>query len=389
MAETDDTQPKAPPSLIPILSAANFVIGMGAFVVVGVLEPLADDLQIEPARAGSLMTIYALAYAISSPLLVSLTGRIGRRRVLFFGLATFATGCLGCAVAPSEGVLWGARVIAAFGAGVFTPVSAAVAAGLSAPERRARALAAVFFGITLAQVLGIPVGAFIAYEVGWKLAFWLVVLLALPCLWLVWTQVPKGLRFQPVSLSDLGQVLRQGSLMLAVAFTAVFLSGIYVVYTFMAPLFAVQMGFDGAMISALLLVFGLGAVLGNVLGGALADFIGPERTLALLCLCQIALLPLFSMLPLGLVLVFALVLVWSVCGWSFMAPQQARLISRAPEVAPVILSLNAAAIYVGAALGSALGGMTLEAAGLSALGVSGAAVVAVALLTLWVARPRA
>ncbi|MEM9392967.1 MAG: MFS transporter [Pseudomonadota bacterium] len=388
MATAEDTAPAAPRHLIPILSAANFVIGMGAFVIIGVLEPLADDLKIEPAGAGLLMTVYALAYSLSSPLLVALTGRVGRRRVLFFGLGLFTLGILGSAVAPGETILWLARTVAAIGAGLFMPVSASVAAGLSAPDRRTRALASVFLGVTLAQILGIPAGAFIAYEIGWRVAFWLVVALALPCLWLVWTRVPKGLRFQPVSLHNLAEVLRQSRLMLSVMFTALFLSGIYVVYTYFAPLFSLQMGFEGAMISALLLVFGMGAVLGNILGGALSDRVGPERTLGLLCLLQMSLLPFFSLLPLALPMVLALVLTWSVCGWSFMAPQQARLISRAPEVAPVMLSLNAAAIYVGVALGSALGGVALELGGFGALGVTGSLVIGLALLALWVARPR-
>ncbi|WP_425091154.1 MFS transporter [Tropicimonas sp. S265A] len=378
----------APKSMIPILSAANFVIGMGAFVVVGLLEPLADDLGITPARAGLMMTVYALAYAISSPILVAATGRVGRRKILFLGLGVFAVGMLGCALSTAEGALWLSRIIAAAGAGIFTPVSAAVAAGLSAPERRASALAAVFFGITLAQVAGIPVGAFIAYEIGWRPAFWVVLALSVPCLWLVWTRVPRGLQFQPVALVDLRRVLKQGPLMLAVAFTSVFLGAIYVVYTFMAPVLAAQMGFGSTMISLALLIFGGGAVIGNIVGGALADRIGPERTLMMLCISQIALMPVFSFLPLALPVVLGLIIAWSVCGWSFMAPQQARLISRAPDVAPVVLSLNAAAIYVGAAVGSALGGGVLNLAGQGALGVAGSAVGLLALLTLWVARPR-
>lgn len=368
-----------PALLIPALSAANFVIGMGAFMVVGLLNPLADDLVISTTLAGWVMTSYALAYAVLSPLLVSLSGKIGRRRVLVAGLSIFAFGCTLCATAPNPAILFGGRVIAAAGAGMFTPVAAAVAAGLSDPEGRAKALATVFFGMTLAQVLGVPAGGFIAYTFGWRSAFTLVALLALPFIWLVWTRVPKGLRFQPVTLADLGKVLRDGPIMLAILFTSSFLCAIYIVFTYLSPLLTETMGFERNGITLALLFYGTGAVLGNVLGGIVTDQIGAYRTLLGLAIAQVCVMPVFSLLPIPQPLVFALVLFWPMCGWSFMAAQQLRLLSIAPEAASVVLSLNAAAIYAGAALGGTIGGVILDGHGLSSLGIAGgiAALVAV------------
>lgn len=373
-------------ALVLIFSASNFIVGMGAFVVVGLLEPVAADLGLTPVRAGQLMTAYALGYAILSPLLVALTGRLGRRRVMFWALALFALAALLSAVAPGDEVLFAARVLAAAGAGMFTPVAAAVIAALTPEARRGKVLAQVFFGLTLAQVLGVPLGTWIGYGIGWRWAFALVAALALPCLWLIWTRVPQGLRFQPVSLSDLGAVLRDGRMMLAVSFTAVFLGGAYVLYTYFAPLMSGRMGLDGALISVALMIYGLGAVAGNLMGGWLTDRFGSERTLAGLTLAQVAIMPLFALLPIALWAFFALCLIWSVTGWSFMAAQQARLISRAPAQAPVTLALNAAAIYVGAALGSALGGAVLGAAGLVWLGPAAAVFTGLALITLRLAR---
>ena len=284
--------------LITVLSAGNFVIGMGAFVVIGLLAPVAEALGVSTTQAGYLMTVYALAYAVLSPLLVSWTGGLGRRRVLAIGMALFGLGAVGSALAPGIGTLYAARMVMAAGAGMFTPVSAAVAAGLSAPEERGRVLAAVVFGLTLAQVFGVPVGAWVAYTFGWRVAFWLVLALAVLALWLVWTRVPAGLRFQPVALRDLGKVLGNGLVMGAVLFTASFLGAIYVLFTYFQPLLAETMGFGRDGISAALLVFGLGAVAGNMLGGVMADRIGPVRTLVTLCLAQIVILPVFSVLPL-------------------------------------------------------------------------------------------
>lgn len=376
--------------LIAVLSMSNFVIGMGAFMIIGLLEPLAADLGLPTARAGAVLTTYAVAYAILSPVLVSVTGGIGRRRVLAAGLALFGLACLLPVLVPTEAALHASRILAAAGAGIFTPVAAAVAAGLSATGNRAKALAAVFFGMTMSQVLGLPLGSFIAYTFGWRAAFAVVLLVLLPCLWLVWTIVPRGLSFQPVTLRDLGRMMRNGRLMLAAGFTASFLTAGYVVNTFLAPLLSQNLGWGRDGITLALLVCGIGAVLGNMMGGALSDRIGPARTLTFLCLAQLVVLPGFSALPLAGgqatllsgALAMALLLLWSVFGWSFMAAQQARLIGLSPEAAPVILALNAAGVYVGAALGSALGGMVLAGFGLAPLGLVAGALMVLALAHL-------
>lgn len=370
------------PSVIPILSAANFVIGMGAFMVIGFLDPLAADLGITAGQAGWLMIGYALGYAVSSPLLVSLTGAMGRRRVLALGLLTFSAGCLAAAAAPGPGVLIAARVVAAMGAGLVTPVAANVAAGLVPPDRRARVLAAVFFGFTLSQVMGVPVGGWIGYTFGWRAAFGVVGLLALPIAALVWVRLPAGLSFAPVSLAALGALLASWRHMLMISFTALFVSSAYVIFTYISPLLTETMGFGRDAMTAFLLFSGCGAVLGNLLGGQLADRIGPLRTLALLCAVQMMVLPFFSALPLPMVLVWTLGFAWSAFGWSFNAVQQARLIAFDPASAPVLIALNASAIYAGTALGGWIGGIALHWGGLLALGYAGALVVLAALMLL-------
>lgn len=371
---TSDTRTDASASasassaVITVLSAGNFVIGMGAFLVVGVIEPIADDLSVTPTAAGGLLTTYALAYAVLSPVLVALTGQLGRRRVLAGGLAIFGIASALAALAPDFLTLNMTRILAAAGAGVVTPVAAAVAAGLSPPERRARTLAAVFFGLTLAQVLGIPAGSFVAYTFGWQWAFWSVFFLAVPCVVAVWRTVPAGLSFQPVALRNLWGVLKDGPMMLAILFTATFLGSIYVLYTFMAPLLSSSMGFGRNGITAVLLVFGLGAVLGNLVGGRLADRFGAAQTLIVLAVLQTLMLPFYSYLPVPAWLLYGFTLIWSIAGWSFAAGQQLRLVQLGGAQAQVALSLNVAAIYVGAAAGSAIGGAVVAGYGVNALG---------------------
>lgn len=368
--------------VIPILSLANFIIGMGAFMVVGLLTPVSESFDIAPATAGNLMIWYALAYAILSPLLVSLTGRQGRRRILTYAMVIFALSNLVAALAPTPEILFASRILTAIGAGLTTPVAAAVVAGLCPPDRQARALAAVFFGLTVSQVLGVPVGSYIGFTFGWRVAFATVFLLSLPMAWLIWTRVPAGLSFAPVSLRDLGRVLINPRLMLSVLFTSFLLGSIYIVYTYISPLLNEIMGYERDGITMILLVFGLGAVLGNLGGGQVADRIGPSRTLFVLAVAQMLIMPWFSALPLDATLLIALCFVWALFGWSFMSAQQVRLISLEPSSAAVLMSLNAAAIYVGAAVGSAIGAGVITSFGLDGLGIAGGLGAATAGLVL-------
>lgn len=374
--------------LLVVLSAANFVVGMGAFVVVGILTPVAEGLGVSAAAAGWMMTAYALVYALSSPLLVALTGSLERRDVLAFGLLMFGAGAAAAALAPGFGALLAARAVMAVGGGLVTPVGAAVAVGLSPPADRGRVLAAVFFGLTLAQVLGVPAGAWLGYAVGWQAAFAVVAGLAALVGAALLREVPRAIAVPPASLAALGAVLVSGWRMAAVAHTVLFLAGIYCVYTFFAALMEARLGLGRDGVSAMLLVFGLGAVAGNLVGGRLADRIGAERTLALLCLAQAGLLPLVAGTALPLAATVALVGLWSVCGWSFMAPQQARLAALDPPRTAVLLALNAAAIYVAASLGALVGGAALDATGSFAAGGWIGAAIVLAALGLLAAVPR-
>lgn len=369
---------------MPVLSVANFVIGMGAFLVIGALGPLARDLSMTPSEAGWVLTSYALAYAALSPLLVSATGAFGRRRVMAFGMTVFAVAALASALAPTQGTLFAARALAAAGAGMTTPVAAAVAAGLARPQDRGRILAQVFLGLTLAGVFGVPAGSWVAYTYGWRVAFGIVSILSLACAVLIWVRVPAGLSFQPVRLADLASVLRNGRLMVAVGFTAVFLGAIYVPFTYLAPLLEERMGLGRNGVTAALVVCGLGAVLGNIIGGWLADRLGAVRTLLALACAQVAIMPFLSLLPIPLGLAMLLFLVWNAAGFGFTAGQQSRLVAMSGAQAPVVLALNAACIYVGAALGAVVGGWVVAGAGLGALGAAGGTAALLAIATILV-----
>jgi DHA1 family inner membrane transport protein len=373
---------RPPKFIIPVISACNFLIGVGVFVIIGILEPLGDGLGIAPEQAGILMTIYALSYAVLSPVLVSFTGNIGRRRVMTFGLTLFLIAGLLSALATTLTTLSIARVLAAAGAGMFTPVGAAVVAGLYPAEQRARVLAAVMFGFTLAQVLGVPAGSWIAYTFGWRYAFWGVVAINIPAIYLIWTFVPAGLTFQATTFKDLKDTLKDLRMMFAIAFTGLYLGSVYVLFTYMTPLFSQQMGMGRDLITLTLLISGLGAVVGNLLGGFMADKLGWFITLKALCVAQMIVMPFYSFLPISLPAFFTLTVVWAIIGWSFMAGQQMRLIGLAGPKAPVVLALTAASIYIGAAIGSAVGSIIITYYGFSGLGIAAAGCASLALANI-------
>lgn len=368
--------------LIPLLSLGNFVIGVAGFAIIGILEPLGDEMGRSAANAGQLLTVYALSYAVLSPLMVALTGQVGRRRVLAAAMMLVAIAATLSALAPNFAALNIGRIIAAAGAGIYTPIAAAVAAALYPEAQRARILAAVFFGLTLSQVVGVPAGSWIAYSLGWRWTFWFVLGLTLPLIWLIWRRVPAGLTFQPVRMADLKAVMMQGRMMLAVLFTGSFLGSIYVLYTYIAPLLSETMGYGRDGIAFVLLMFGIGAVGGNVMGGILADKLGWRKTLTILCISQMIIMPFYSTLPTSLWLLALFSTLWSLFGWAFMAGQQMRLINLAGPQAPVVLALNAAAIYIGAAVGSALGGAVIQHFGIAAIGIAAGLCATFALIHL-------
>jgi DHA1 family inner membrane transport protein len=240
----------------------------------------------------------------------------------------------------------------------------------------------VFGGITLAQVVGVPLGAWLAYRFGWHSTFWTVAGLSAFSALVLWRNIPRDVNFQATSVSTILGALRNGRLMLAVTFTATIMSAVYIVFTFFGPLVEASAGGNPETRTFYLVLFGLGAVVGNYVGGFLTDRIGPKRTLIVTTTAHIVLMPLFSILPMNPVLFAALVAIWSMFGWAFMAPQQSRLVVIAPSAQALALALNAAMIYVGIASGSGIGGRLLGWHGLAALGIAGGAGAVIALVHL-------
>ena len=376
------------------LAVAAFAIGTEGFVIAGLLPVIATDMQISVAAAGQLVTVYALTYAVGSPVLAVIFNNFDRRNVLTLALCAFIAGNLMAVAAASFPLLMASRMLMALGAGLCMPTALGVAVAIASPERQGRAVALVISGITVATVVGVPFGSLIGSHFGWRATFALVAVLGAIALAGLLFGLPRGL---PRTTSTLGQrlaVARHGAVLLALATTVLWAIGGFTVFTYVSvPLRT--LGFDASAISFALLVFGVAAAIGNMLGGTLADRMGPVPTAALGLAVMAAALILqsfalkFTSPEHARYIVLLLIFGWGISGWTFYPAQVASIIRIDPQAAAIALSLNNSSMYLGFAIGGAAGGLVLSVLGPTDLGWIGGSSVCVALALLLFRRRRA
>jgi MFS transporter, DHA1 family, purine base/nucleoside efflux pump len=374
-----------------LLAAGAFAVGTSAYVVSGVLPAVSGELGVSLSAAGQLATAFALAYAIGAPLLATVTARWDRRTVLLAALVVAAVGNGLSALATTYPVLIVGRIIAALGAAAYTPAATLVATALLPPARRARAVALVFGGLTLALAIGVPAGDLLGSSIGYAGVFGAVAVVSA----LVAAAVPFCLpRIAPppaVPLRERFAVAADRRVLTVLAMTVIGVLSAMVVFIYVTPLLNATAGIHGATIALLLLVYGIGAMVGNTWGGRAADRFGTVPTLFAVCAgigVTVAVLSLTASTVVGAAVVLAL---WGVFCWAFNPPVQSLLLELAPT-GGLVLSLNASAIYLGTALAGVVGGTVIGMGGMLLLPLVAAAlvlVVIVLLLTLQLGRRRA
>ena len=375
-------------SRLLVLALGNFAVGTGSFVFAGLLGDVARDLSVSVGAAGQLITAYAIVYALGSPILVTATSSVSRRRLLVASLVVFSLANVAALVLPSYWPLMASRVVAAGAAAIFGPSAIAVAASLAPTEKRGEALATVTGGLTIAFAFGIPLGTLIGDQFGWRAAFVLVGALGTVGVAGIWAFLPRVGNPPPASLGERVRAARQPAVVAALALTAIGLGSGFVVFTYIGPLLGELTGFGGPGISAMLLVFGVAAIAGNALGGYGADRWGYAGSMAAIFSALAVSLLAFSLLaplagsPLAVVGSGVALVAWSVAGWALTPFQQYRLIDLAPRTANVALSLNASAIYFGQGAGAGIGALALFYGSLASLGWVAGLCVATGLLVL-------
>lgn len=375
------------PPVLYLFALTNLVIGTGAFVLSGIVKLMAAGLEVSVATGGQAMTVYAFASAFLAPLLMVATGRWPRKRALQLALLLFGLGNVLCALAPNVLVLLAGRLLMGTGS-MFTAVAAGVTVALVAPELRARALALSFLGIGLSYAIGLPLGTWLGYNLGWRAPIWLVAGCSLLALGAASAFLPSQIMAPGASFAGLLQVARQGPIWRAWLRSLLYFLAIFSVFAYIGPVMLALNPMSSTALSWTLVCFGLAGVAGTFLGGWASDRFGPVPTLVvnLLVLClMMALVPLTAGHHGLCILVFV---VWGLAGFGLMAPQQSRLASQAPLQTPLLLSLNSSMMYIGTALGAAISGAFLGSMGFERLAWVGLPFAVLAWLTLWWDRQR-
>lgn len=382
------------PVAILALTAGAFGIGTTEFIIMGLLIQIAADMHVAVSTAGLLISGYALGVFAGAPLLTLATRNMPRKRVLLALMAVFTLGNAACALAPTYGLLMAARVLTSLAHGTFFGIGSVVAASLVAPDKRASAIATMFIGLTIATLLGVPLGAWVGLALGWRAVFWLVAVIGVAAFSVVALLVPGdvGRDEAPATLRDELAVLAKPQVQLGLAVTVLGFAGLFAVFTYVQPILIKVTGFSEAAVSPILLVFGIGLSIGNVAGGRLADR-GLSRaligTLAALAIVLLALNASLSSKPLTVALLGLL----GVVAFATVAPLQLRVLEKAGTAGQTLASsLNIAAFNLGNALGAWAGETTIDhGAGLATLPLVAAAItsagLALALISVRLERP--
>jgi len=362
------------------LAVASFGIGTTEFVIMGLLPDLAADLGVSIPAAGLLITGYAMGVVVGGPIIAIATAKLPRKTTLVGLAILFVIGNLLCAVAPDYGTLMAARVFTAFGHGAFFGIGSIVAADLVPRNQRARAMAMLFAGLTLANILGVPAGTALGHAFGWRSTFWVVVgigLLSVAAI-VAWVPAAKGVRI-PVSLLGEFRVFRNVQVWLAMAISVVTAASLFSVFTYIAPILQEVTGISPQGTTWVLLLFGVGITIGNLVGGRLADWKLMATVIGALILLAVILVQ-FTLTSHSVIGASVTVFLWGLVLFVLVPPLQMRVIECAGEAPNLASTLNQGAFNLGNAGGAWIGGIALTlGVGYDRLPIVGAVLAIVAL----------
>jgi DHA1 family inner membrane transport protein len=364
------------------LALGGFAIGTTEFVTMGLLPDIADGVRVDIPSAGQVISAYALGVVVGAPVIAALSARLPRRGLLSGLMTAFLLGNVLTALAPGYGPLMVARFLAGLPHGAYFGVASLVAASLVSPGLRGRAVSSVMLGLAVANLAGVPAATWLGQELGWRTAYWAVVVIALLTVTAVIAVVPSAPgRAEATIRAELG-ALRRPQVLLTLAVAVVGFGGMFAVYSYVAPLVTDVTGMSRAAIPLVLLAFGIGGVLGTALGGRLADLalfrslVGGMAATGLL----LALVPLAARTPAG---VMAVVFLLALSASVLVVCLQLRLMEVAGEAQMLGAALNHSALNAANALGAWLGGLVIAAGfGYTAPAVVGAGLAALGMLAL-------
>lgn len=361
------------------LAIGAFGIGVTEFAPMGMLPGIAADLGVSIPAAGLLVSAYALGVLLGAPLMTLTTGRIPRRYLLIGLMAIFTLGNLMSALATDYYSLMVARVVTSLNHGAFFGVGSVVAT-LVAPEKRAGAVAAMFMGLTLATIGGVPLAAWFGELFGWRTAFWGITGLGVVTMAALWFALPNVRAPQSAGVMAEIRVLGRGPVLAALALTVVGSSAMFTVFTYIAPILSSETHASTAFITAMLMLYGVGLTLGNMWGGKAADR-SIDRTLIVSLSVLIVVLVAFTVLMRWPLPAAVAILIWGIASFALVPPLQMRVMEAAKDAPNLASAVNIGAFNFGNAIGAALGGAVISSGlGYPAISLAGAAMAGLGLL---------
>jgi len=367
------------------LTIAAFGIGTSEFVIMGLLPDLARSFSVSIPKAGVIVSAYALSVTFGSPVVAVLLSRMERKRTLVVLMSIFLAGNLCCAFAPTYGLLLAARILTALCHGAFFGTGSIVAANLVPRNKRAQAIAIMFSGLTLANVLGVPAGTAIGHALGWRATFLCLVPIGLvAALGLVFLVHPQPSK--PVHLKHELHAVMQPKVLLVLALSTLSSVSLFTVFTYIAPMLGTVTRLSESATTWVLVLFGVGITVGNLVGGKLSDW---RQMLTILGGYGAVAAVLFVM-PFTMRFSLAMsmtVLLWGMAHFAAGAPLQARIVEKARKAPNLASTLNQGAFNLGNALGASLGGLMLTyGASYRELPIAGAVIALVVIGLGWMAR---
>ena len=369
------------PLSLLILALSAFAIGTTEFVIMGLLPDVAADLGVSIPGAGWLVTGYALGVAIGAPFMALATAKLPRKAALVALMGIFIVGNLLCALATDYNVLMFARVVTALCHGAFFGIGSVVAAGLVAPNKRAQAIAMMFTGLTLANVLGVPLGTALGQYAGWRSTFWAVSVIGVIAALAQWFWLPKRIPMDKANLASEFKVLGKVNVLLALGMSVLASTSLFSVFTYIAPILQDITGVSPHGVTVMLLLFGVGLTGGSMLGGRLAD----SRLLPSLvgvALAVVVILAAFSQTSRSVIPAAITLVLWGIFAFALCPILQLLIIDQAHEAPNLGSTLNQSAFNLGNAAGAWIGGLVVASgADLADLPWTGALVGGLTVLT--------
>lgn len=372
---------------IYILAIVSFLVGTSEYIISGILDTIADSLEITLAAAGQLITIFSLVYAIFTPILMGITSSIDRRKLMIFSLGLFVIGNILAFILPGYGLFVVARVVMALGAGMVVVTALTIAAKIAPEGKQGSAIATVVMGFTASLIIGVPLGRIISSLLGWKVIFAGIALLGILAMIIIRASIPLIKGDKPVPLVKQLALLKKSRVAIGLAITFFWLGGYSIAYTYLSPYMLNVSGIEEKLLSGVLLIFGIASLFGSKFGGFSTDRWGVQKTLLGGMSLHIIMLILLSLVTNSYISVLIILILWSFAAWSSGPTQQYNLATIEPESSGILLGLNQSVMQLAMAAGAGIGGIFVEKVSLSSVTWIGALGVTISIvLTLALSR---